>query len=321
MRTCLWVVTFIEVNMKEQPHDPGTGTRFNTDATRLINPDGSYNVVRKGSLDGLHDMFHYLVNISWTRLHVIVVIAFFSINLLFASIYFLLDGDCLNGAKITGSTLDHFLSCFYFSVQTMTTVGYGHIYPSCHSVHIIASIEALIGLMTFALMTGILYGRFSKPTARILFSEHALISPFNGGKAFMLRFANKRSSVLLHLKVNVLYSFNKQNEKGEWIRAYERMPLQFDSIQALPLSWTLVHPLDDESPIKDRSLEQMKEEHGEILIQVKAFDETYHAEINARYSYSADTIVENARFLKAFDTGPNGSIILDLSRIDAFERL
>ncbi|MFI5203606.1 MAG: ion channel [Flavobacteriales bacterium] len=304
--------------MAEQGNDPGTGTRFNTD-TRLVNSDGSYNVKKRGGLGAMRDVYHFMVNVSWWKFNGIILLLFLGINVSFACAYLVFDESCISGKQFDDGTFTHFLRCFYFSVQTMTTIGYGNLYPACHSTQIIASAEALTGLMCLAVMTGVFYGRFSKPTAKLVFGKNALISPFNNGKAFMIRFANKRNDVLMHVQATLLYSSNKKTESGEIVRTYYRMPLQFDTIQAMPLSWTLVHVIDDKSPFWNKTVEDMRAEHMEVLVQIKAFDETYHADVHARYSYSANQLVENARFSKTFDTDADGSVLLDLNTIGKYE--
>lgn len=304
--------------MAEQGNDPGTGTRFNTDS-RLVNRDGSYNVKRRGGLPAIRDVYHYMVNVSWWKFNGIIILIFLLINIFYASLYALFDEGCVSGTPFEEGPFTNFLRCFYFSVQTMTTIGYGNLYPACHGTQMVASVEALTGLMCLAVMTGVFYGRFSKPVSRLIFSKNALISPFKDGKAFMFRFANYRNDVLMHLQATLLYSCNKKNESGEIIRVYYRMPLQFDTIQAMPLSWTLVHVIDDKSPFWNKTINDMLEESMEVLIQIKAFDETYHADVHARYSYSANELVENARFAKTFETDTDGSVLLDLNNIGKYE--
>jgi inward rectifier potassium channel len=305
--------------MAKKGTDPGTGTRFITDASRLINADGTYNVKRSGGLSPLQDAYYYLVNISWQKFMVIIFISFLLVNIFFAFIYFQFDEGCLSGSLHGVSSFSVYMKCFYFSVQTMTTIGYGHIYPNCHSTQIAATCESLTGLMTLAVMTGILYGRFSKPTARIAHSTKAVVAPYEDKTGFMVRIANKRHAILLQANVNVLYSCNVTNDKGETIRDYYRMPLEIDVIQAMPLSWTLVHPIDENSPMYNKTADDMRKEHAEILVMFKAFDETYHNDVHARFSFTANETVFNARFKKTFHAQPDGSVLLDLNTIGDYE--
>jgi inward rectifier potassium channel len=297
--------------MAKQVHDPGTGTFSST--ARMVNKDGSFNVKRIGGLGPFKDTYHYLVNMPWVKFLIIVFLTYTILNTLFALIYLGCGVEHFNG--IHKSTLaSDFLNCFFFSAQSLTTVGYGNISPATHLTQLIASFEALIGVMSFALITGLFYGRFSKPNARVAFSNVALISPFREGKAIMFRIANKRDSILSNAHVNVLFSKMINRSENDRIRTYYEMPLQFDDIEVMPLSWTLVHPIDEKSPFWNLTLDDIRNDQGEIFVQLKAFDETFNSTVISHYSYTAFELVENASFERTFYAG-DGHYVLDLNTL------
>jgi inward rectifier potassium channel len=303
--------------MAKKVKDPGTGTR-NT-SNRLVNKDGSFNVKRKGGHNPFSDLYYFLVNVSWVKFLVLVFLLYTSLNTFFAFVYLGCGVGNMNGIVHTNFVSD-FLNCFFFSAQSLTTVGYGNISPGSHLTQLVASFEALVGVLNFALITGILYGRFSKPVARIIYSDNILIAPYEDGQAFMFRLANQRNNVLIKANVVVLYSKMDVNEKGESFRDYYEMPLEIDSINALPLSWTIVHPLNDKSPLWNKTLAEIKKEDGEIIIQFNAFDETFHETVHSRHSYNGTEVIENARFERAFED-MEGHTLLDLEKIGSYTRL
>lgn len=303
--------------MAKRVQDPGTGSKGT--ANRLVNADGSFNVKRVGTLSPFKDFYHYLVNISWPKFLFFVFVFYTCLNTIFAFVYLVIGIDQLTGIE-KGTLLDDFLNCFFFSAQSLTTVGYGNIAPITHLTQMIASFEALLGVLNFALITGLLFGRFSKPTAKIIYSENALIAPYEDGKAIMFRLANKRNNVLIKPKATVVYSCLEKKPNGESFRDYYAMPLEVDSVTALPLSWTVVHPIDDKSPFFNKSIQQIKQEKGEIMVQFSAFDDTFHETIYSGHSYMADELVDNARFEKAFHE-ENGITVLDLNKVGTYTKL
>ena len=303
--------------MAKRIQDPGTGTK-NTSA-RLINKNGTFNVKRMGVLHPVYDLYHYLVNVSWFKFFVLVFICYTIVNTIFAFIYLACGVEQFNGITKTNFLTD-FLNCFFFSAQSLTTVGYGNISPNSHLTQMVATFEALIGVMNFALITGILYGRFSKPVARIVYSNNAIIAPYENAKGIMIRIANLRNNALIKPKASLLYSRIEKRNDGQMMRDYYSMPLEVDSIGSMPLSWTIVHPVDDKSPFWQKTIAQIMAENGEIMVQIQAFDETFHATVYSRHSYTASEIIDNAKFEKAFDD-IDGNTVLDLRKISAYKNL
>lgn len=297
--------------------DPGTGTK-NT-SNRLLNKDGSFNVKRKGTLHPVSDLYHYLVNMKWGKFLLLVFLSYTVLNTFFALIYLACGVEQMNGI-VKSTLLSDFLNCFFFSAQSLTTVGYGNISPATHLTQMVASFEALIGVMNFALITGILFGRFSKPTSKISYSENALIAPFEDGMALMIRLADKRNNVLINAKAAMLYSYNEKRANGDVFREYFGMPLELDSISAMPLSWTIVHPINDKSPLYNKTINDIIKEDGEIMIQFNAFDTIFHETIFSRHSYTGHEIINKASFLPAFQN-VNNTTEFDLHKISLYKKL
>lgn len=303
--------------MAKKIKDPGTGTR-NT-SNRLVNRDGTFNIKRKGGLSPLSDMYYYLVNVSWMRFLLFTFLLYTTMNTFFAFVYMACGVENMNGIVKT-DFLSDFLNCFFFSAQSLTTVGYGNISPGSHLTQLVASFEALVGVLNFALITGILFGRFSKPVARIIYSENVLVAPYENGQAFMLRLANQRNNILIRANVVVIYSRIEIKENGDKYRDYYEMLLEIDNISSLPLSWTIVHPLNDKSPLWNKTAQDIKAEDGEIMIQFNAFDDTFHETVHSRHSYTWEDVIEGAAFEKAFEDR-EGHTFLDLEKIGLYRTL
>jgi inward rectifier potassium channel len=301
--------------MASQLLDPGFGEKFGKQTKRLINQDGSFNVKRENAGLNPKDIYHFLVNLTWTSFFLIIIAGYLLVNLLFGSVYFFLGVENLRNT-LSNTPLSNFFNAYFFSVQTFTTVGYGGIVPDSFSANIVASIEALTGLLSFALATGLLYGRFSRPSARILFSRNAVIAPYRGIRALMLRVANLRNNDLIEVEANLLAVFVDHDKHS---RKYYGMKLERKSVYFFPLSWTVVHPIDEDSPFYNKSVEELKNLRTEILIQVKAFDDTFSQTVHTRYSYTIDEIIWNAKFKPAFEPDEKGEIIFDLNRIHDYE--
>ncbi|MFZ5553315.1 MAG: ion channel [Bacteroidota bacterium] len=301
--------------------DPGLGTRFNNDASRLINEDGSINVIRKGTKAGANDIYNHLVTIGWWKFNFYVLIYFVALNVVFALAFMLAGLENITGIKISESGFENFMNAFYFSAQTFTSVGYGYYSPSGHAAHIIATFEVMFGLMSFAVASGLLYGRFSKPHAKFSYSKNALIAPYEEGKGLMFRVANLRKNMVTEVTAMVLLTMNEKNDAGEIRREYYRLDLEIEKITFFPISWTIVHPVNENSPFYNRSVEDLVKNNAEILILLKGYDETFSQEVVSRKSYIAAELVWNAKFEKMFSTNENGQVIADLEKISMYSEV
>lgn len=301
--------------MKPSSFDPGLTEKFTGRIRRTIEKDGSFNVLRRGALK---DRAFYLtmINASWTKFFALIAAAFVAANCCFATIYFLSGTERIHSSG-SASEAGRFAHDFFFSVQTLTTVGYGNMYPVGFWANSVASAEALIGLLGFAVATGLLFGRFSRPSASVLFSEKALIAPYQDGMSLQFRIANRRSNELLELEVNVLL-MTVQGSPADLRRNYQKLTLERSHVYFFPLTWTIVHPIDESSPLYNKTPADLDGWQAEFLILLKAFDDTFSQSVHARYSYRHEDLVWDARFLPAFNVSDDGCLLLDLHRVSAF---
>ncbi|MFN0032244.1 MAG: ion channel [Flavobacteriales bacterium] len=296
--------------------DPGFGEKMGGRTKRIINKDGSFNVARKGGVNGLREVYQYLLRIGNFYFFLLILFTYVLLSFLFATSYFLIGTEHLIGVR--GETLmGTFMDCFYFSTQTFTTVGYGAIAPKGVMASTVASFEAFCGLVFFAIATGLMYARFSKPRASLTYSRNAIVAPFQDGKALMFRLANRRSNVLMEMHARTLLMM--RTTKDDSNRKYYELPLELDTVTFLPLSWTLVHKLDEKSPLYGISEMELIELDAEVLILISGYDDTFNQTVHSRHSYTADEFVWNVKFKRAFNTDADGETILDLQAIGDFE--
>jgi inward rectifier potassium channel len=267
---------------------------------RLLNRDGSFNVVRSG-LGFLESFAPYnqLLTLSWSGFLAVVGLLYLGLNLAFAAAYLACGVGALQGpgAAMLGGRIS---TAFFFSVQTFATIGYGQIGPNGFAPNFVVTIEALVGLMYQALATGLLFARFARPTASVLFSRRAVVAPYNGGQALMFRIANRRRSEIIQLEAQVLFSAVEPDGRGGTVRRYWPLALERNKVTFFPLSWTIVHPIDDASPLAGRPPEQLAQSQAEILVLLSGIDEAFEQTVHARSSYRPDEIVWNARFQSMF---------------------
>ncbi|MCU7493594.1 MAG: ion channel [Bacteroidota bacterium] len=298
-------------------NDPGLSEKYFSRTKRIINNDGSFNITRVGTGFSLWDIYQFLVNLSWPRFISSVLGFYLLVNCFYALLYFITGIDSVHGAR--GETIIRTLeNLFFFSVQTISTVGYGNMAPMGIYANIIVTFETLTGLLGFALVTGLLYGRFSRPTARILYSSKALISPYQDKTSLQFRIANQRSNALLEVEAKVMVAF-VENTNGSSKREYYNLALERSYIYFFPLSWTIVHPIDEESPFWNKTPEDLKNLETEILILIKGYDDIFSQTVHSRFSYRFDEIIWGARFKPAFFIDQNGDVIIDLKNIHNFE--
>ncbi len=281
---------------QERDRDLGLGSVVSRENRgRLLNRDGSFNVVRSG-LGILEAVAPYqLLRISWIRFLGLVTLLYLVLNLLFAAAYWACGPEALQGP---GATMlgGRFGQAFFFSVQTFATIGYGQIGPNGFAANLIVTVEALVGLIFQALATGLLFARFVRPTASILFSQHAVIAPYGGGRALQFRIANQHRNEIIELEAQVIFSAMQPDARGNAERRYFTLPLERNKVTFFPLSWTIVHPIDEKSPLAGRTSEDLERSQAEILILLSGIDETFEQTVHARSSYRNDEIIWNARF-------------------------
>ena len=303
--------------MANEINDPGIGTKIDEKVRRMINADGSYNVIKKGSAKGIRDIFKYLVEISWTWFFTILFVGYIIFNLIFSLIYTYFGPENILGLDSENGSV--FFQTFFFSIQTFTTVGYGTLAPLGIATQIVASIEAFVGFLSFSLATGLLYGRFSRPRSKIKFADNFVFSKYEQGHSFKFKLTNLRDVVLQDVEAKIITMFNKENENGQLVRTYYELPITLPKIDIMALTWTLVHKIDEESPFWNKSKEEIISQHPEFLIFVNGFDEIYSERTRARKSYVVKDILWNKNFTTNFKSLENGKLLMDVRDLNNVE--
>lgn len=288
---------------------------------RLLNRDGSFNVRREGLgfLSSIN-LYQALLTASWTKFFSLVALGYLSTNLLFAAAYLMCGSEALTGPSV-GPYDKGFLRAFFFSVQTLSTIGYGHVHPITLPANILVTFEALVGLLGFAIATGMLFARFSKPTAKIIFSEKAVVAPYRGITAFEFRISNARKNQIIELEAIVIFAkFEQSGDRN--IRRFYPLNLERSKVAFFPLTWTIVHPIDESSPLYRLTERDLLETDAEFLILLKGIDDTFSQTVHTRSSYKADEVVWNAKFGNIFRPTEKGEALsVDLRKLHSIEVL
>ncbi len=286
---------------EDSSKDLGIGTRALSRSTaRFLNPDGSTNAVRHGlPFWGSLSLYHWLLSISWPAFFAVVSGGYLLTNLIFATGYMLCGADALQGLADVQSPEARFWQGFFFSVHTLATIGYGTISPNSLSAHLLVTAEALVGLLGFALATGLLFARFSRPTARILSSKNAIIAPYRGITALMFRIVNARKPELIEVEVTLSMGWLEEKD-GRSARQFHVLPLERKKVNFLPLHWVIVHPIDESSPLFGVTKQQLVLAQAEIFIMITAIDEGSAQPVYSRRSYRAEEVLEGVRFADMF---------------------
>ncbi len=294
-------------------YDPGLTQQYEGGLTRALNRDGNFNVQRhNGSWRDSHP-YMYMVSASWPRFLAIILSAFLVANTFFALMYLAAGIENLKNAAAS-TAFETFLNAFFFSAHTITTVGYGNMWPVGAWPNVIAVVESLLGVLGFAIATGLMFGRFSRPSARFGFSEKALIAPYLGGTSLQFRVVNRRSNNLINVDARVMLMTVEVCD-GVPQRRFAQLTLERQEILFFALTWTIVHPIDESSPFWGKTAQDLEAERAEVIALVRAFDDTFGQNVHARYSYRFDEIEWGARFVPAFNVEPGGVLSIDLNRI------
>ena len=296
----------------------GFGINSSDYGGRFVNKNGRPNIERRG-LGYFEKISWYHVLLEMPRLKFLSVILVFYliINLLFGIIYFSLGSEKLGGI-INDTPLKKFEEAFFFSCQTFTTVGYGRISPLGFIASALSSLEALIGLLCLAVVTGLLYGRFSRPKAFIRFSKNALLAPFQNGKAIMFRLAPFKNTTLTDAEAKVTLGLIVE-ENGKMVNKFYQLPLEYNMVNSLTLSWTIVHPIMETSPFYNFTKEDYENAQGEILVFVKAFDDLFSNTVVTRTSYLLSEIVIGAKFQPMYHKSSNeNKTLLHLNKLNSY---
>lgn len=308
----------IRTPRKKDVANTGLNSSATTKYARFINKDGSPNIRWQGAgILHRYSVYHFLINISNWKFILLIFGYYMLINLIFAVIYYIFCQNHLLGL-IKGTPFETFEEVYFFSSQTLTTVGYGRISPQGLVTNTIASTEALIGILTLAIITGLLYGRFVKPKAYIRYSDNAVIAPFQDGKGLMFRLLPIKNARLSEVKVQLTASMMVE-ENGKTINKYYNLPLQFGTINSLYLSWTVVHPINEDSPIWGMSMEDLVKADFEFIIYLKAFDEDFSNTVISHTSYTYEDILNGHKFIPMYLDSPDGEgTIIDVRKLNEY---
>ena len=300
-----------------------TGYSSNSNSTggRFINRDGQPNVIKRGvSIAERYSWYHTMLGMKRGKFLLLLLLIYISINLVFAGVYYIIGPEHLAG-------IDHknpwkeFSEVFFFSTQTFTTVGYGRISPVGFLTSAVATFEAFLGLLSFAIATGLFYGRFSRPRIFLRFSDVALIAPYHDGRAFMFRIAPYKNNSLSEVEAKLMMAITTE-ENGKLTDRFYDLELEYNSVSGLPLSWTLVHPIDEKSPFYELGPADISRLDIEVMVYIKAFDQVFSNTVTARTSFVSHEIVWGGRFKLMYAPNEDRSkTILDLKKLSQYEKV
>jgi len=298
-------------------NDTGFGTNANDYGGRFINRDGSFNLRKEGMpFWERFSIYHSMLNLPRWKFIALIIVFFLCINLLYTSIYLLIGTEGFTG-MIATTTWQKVKEVYFFSTETFTTVGYGRVNPVGDGANFIASIEAMSGFLSFAVATGLIYGRFSKPRSYLVFSDFALIAPYQDKTALMFRFASYKDN---HILTNVEIKVNiglQEEENNKPVYKFFDLNLERSRVDSLPMNWTVVHPIDENSPFAGFNEEDMKAADVELYVLVRGFDDVFSTVVLQRTSYTYEEIKFNKKFRPMYRESNDGkTTILELHKLN-----
>jgi len=261
------------------------------------------------------DSYHFILTLTWPRFAALVLAVYILINLVFASLY-LLGGRCI--AELPPGS---FYEAFFFSVETLATVGYGHMYPDTFYGHFVTTVEIVVGMFGMAAITGLIFVRFSRPTARLLFSKCAVIAPFDGVPTLMLRVANQRHIPMAEAEFRVMLFRNEPTKEDANVRRFHPLKLQFDRMIAFPVALTLRHVIDESSPLFGMNAEDLKASDTRLMASIVCIDTVIPAPVQSATDYTYNDILWNRRFVEIYAEADDGRFTVDYGRIHETERI
>lgn len=297
----------------------GFGTNASSYGGRFVNKNGTANIEKRG----MHTLrriswYHTMIDMPGWKFMLTILSFYIGMNFVFAAVYYGIGIEHLDGISSLDNEWEKFGQAYFFSAQTFTTVGYGHISPVGFFTSVLSAAEALIGLLSFAIATGLFFGRFSKPTAFLKFSHNALISPYRDNKGLMVRLTPFKNTNFTDAEAKMTLAMNIE-ENGKMGNKFYALDLELQKINSLTLSWTLVHPITEDSPLYNFTKEDFANIQGEILVYIKTFDDMFSNTVAIRTSYTFDEVVFGAKFEPMyFRSVDNSKTILHLDKLNSF---
>lgn len=305
--------------MAKSVKDPGFGYNSKKNAKNIINDDGSSNVLHINRKNNIGDLYAFFIDISWSKFFLLIIVSYTLLNVFFGLVYVVVGIEQITPAKET--FLENFLNGFFFSAQTLTTVGYGGISPTGITANFIAAFQAMIGLLSFSFITGLLYGRFSKPKANIKFSDTLILRPFKNERAIMFRLMNRRKTVMIEPEITVTLAITEKDKKGEFKREFFRLTLEREKIMYLPTVWTVVCIIDDKSPLYKFTDKEIKQLDASLYILLNYHEESFAQKVYQIYSYGFDKIKTDVKYVSLAGFNEDGYTILDHDKLSRVEKM
>jgi len=308
--------------MSEEDRDLGFGSKVATESRlRFLNRDGTFNVRRTGiGQFSTLNLYHFLLTMSWAQFLGLVLVLYFLSNIIFGLLYSSLGAEYLVDTS-SKPTENIFLRGFFFSVQTFATIGYGTIHPVGIVPNLLVTIESYYSMIATALITGLVFARFSRPTAKVIFSETAVIAPYRNSSGFMFRVVNSRKNQLIEVQAQVLFTRFVEKD-GTTIRMFDLLKLERERVSFLPLAWTIVHPVDEQSPMFGLTEEDFEKSDVEILVILSAMDETFAQTVHTRSSYKLKEIKFGYKFASLYNDIETGEpISIDIRKLSQVEKI
>lgn len=299
--------------MPKKIKDPGFGYTTTNKPNRLVNADGSFNMKHLNKKFTFSEVYSYLIDMPWWFFFTLVFLGYVFVNLFFGTLYYIIGIDQLTLKEVSIS--QDILNAFFFSTQTLTTLGYGAISPIGNTAALVAAFEAFLGLLSFSFFTGLLYGRFSKPKAAIRFSDTFVIRPFKKSNALMFRLMNKRKNIMIEPEINVTIAINTTTVNGGFKREFFQLPLERKKIMYLPTTWTIVHEIDEASPLFNYTHKAFKSLNAELFVLLEYYEDSFSQKVYQLHSYNFNQLELNKQFMPAYYFDADGAAILDHSKL------
>lgn len=300
----------------------GFGTNVGDYGGRFINKDGTFNLRKEGlPFWKTTSLYYNLLNLPAWKFVVYLLLAYLSINVVFTMIYILIGVNQLQGI-LAKEYWGKIREVFYFSAETFTTVGYGRVNPIGDAANIVSSFESMSGFLSFAVVTGLMYGRFTRPRGYMVFSEHAVIAPYQDKTALMLRLAPYKAHHHItdaDIRLNVGFIVD---EKGEQVYKFFELPLERSHVDSLTMNWTVVHPIDENSPLLGFTEHDLASSDTEVYVLVRGFDDVFSNTVIQRTSYTYKEIIYGAKFVPMYRESDDGkTTILELDKLNMYEKV